>query len=114
MVVHHASKGSQSDKRVTDVGSGAGAQSRATDCHMVLREHEDEGVTVLDAAVRSFAPVEPLALRWSFPIFIPDEFADARKLKGQLSHQEQKQVERDKEACHKIISALMAGPATAR
>ncbi len=52
LLIHHSSKGGQSDKRVTDVGSGAGAQSRAADCHMVLREHEEEGLMVLDAAVR--------------------------------------------------------------
>ncbi|MGI6417616.1 MAG: hypothetical protein ACOX1P_18335 [Thermoguttaceae bacterium] len=32
--VHHASKGDQSGKGTTDVGSGAGAQSRAADTHL--------------------------------------------------------------------------------
>ncbi len=113
IVVHHASKGGQSDKRVTDVGAGAGAQSRAADCHMVLREHEDEGIAVLDAAVRSFPPVAPVALRWSFPIWIPDEFADAAKLKGKQTRNEERTAERDKEGIDKIIAVLITGPATA-
>lgn len=114
VVVHHASKGSQSDKRVTDVGAGAGAQSRAADCHMVLREHEDEGTYVLDAAVRSFPPVQPLALRWQFPIWVPDEWADASRLKGKLNSQEQKQVDRNAEGEKLIITALLDGPSTER
>ena len=31
-LVHHSSKGNQSGKSITDVGSGAGSQSRAADC----------------------------------------------------------------------------------
>src|SRR5690606_36475560 len=62
VVIHHSSKGDQSDKRVTDVGSGAGAQSRAADAHIILREHEQDRTVVMDAAVRSFAPMQPLAL----------------------------------------------------
>ena len=54
--VHHASKGDQSGKITTDVGSGAGSQSRAADTHCVLREHEEENVAVMEAVVRSFPP----------------------------------------------------------
>src|SRR5690606_38037062 len=93
VLVHHTSKGSQSDKRTTDVGAGAGAQSRAADCHLVLREHEEEGVVVLDAVVRSFPPVEPLALRWQFPLWQPADDIDPGKLKGRLTAQEQRQAE---------------------
>ena len=78
--VAHSSKGNQADKRVTDVGAGAGAQSRAADAHIILREHEDDGVVVLDGAVRSFAPPEPLPLRWTFPQWIPDATRDPTKL----------------------------------
>lgn len=65
VVIHHSSKGSQSDKAVTDVGSGAGSQSRAADSHLVLREHEEPGCVVIDAAVRSFKPIEPFGIRWN-------------------------------------------------
>ncbi|MGB2824709.1 MAG: AAA family ATPase, partial [Phycisphaerae bacterium] len=69
VLIHHASKGSQSGKSVTDVGAGAGSQSRATDAHIILRAHEEDGAVVLDAAVRSWKPVEPMCLRWEFPVF---------------------------------------------
>lgn len=74
--VHHASKGTQAGKAVTDVGSGAGSFSRAADCHFVLRPHTQKNVAVVEAAVRSWPPLEPLALRWSFPLWEPDESID--------------------------------------
>lgn len=78
--IHHSSKGSQADKGVTDVGAGAGAQSRATDAHLVLRQHEEEGVFVLDAAVRSWAPLQPRCLRWEFPVWQPADDLDPELL----------------------------------
>ncbi len=69
VLIHHASKGNQSGKGVTDVGAGAGAQSRATDTHLVLREHEEKGAVVLDAAVRSWKPIDPVCLRFDFPVW---------------------------------------------
>jgi hypothetical protein len=80
--VHHSSKGSQSGKAVTDVGAGAGAQSRATDTHLILRPHEQENAVVLDAAVRSFGPVAPLCLRWNFPLWAPAPDLDPTKLQS--------------------------------
>ena len=51
-MVHHATKGDQSGKSVTDIGSGGGAQSRAVDCHLTIRPHEkSDDLAVLDAAV---------------------------------------------------------------
>ncbi|QDU87197.1 Replicative DNA helicase [Pirellulimonas nuda] len=114
VMIHHTSKGDQSGKRTTDVGAGAGAQSRAADCHLVLREHEEPGVVVLDAAVRSFAPIEPVTLRWEFPLWRPDALLDASKLKGRLTGGEQRQTEKDQEAMTEIASALLGGPATTR
>jgi hypothetical protein len=73
VLIHHSSKGSQSDKSVIDVGSGAGAMGRATDSHFVLREHEQQGVVVADAAIRSFPPIDPFCLKWFFPLWLPDE-----------------------------------------
>ena len=82
IMIHHTSKGNQSDKDVTDVGSGAGSMSRAADTHLILRHHEDEHHLVLDAAVRSFAPVEPKVLHWQFPLFsCAGEDKDAKRLK---------------------------------
>ncbi|MEO2036586.1 MAG: AAA family ATPase, partial [Planctomycetaceae bacterium] len=77
VLVHHATKGNQGSKAVTDIGSGGGAQSRAVDCHLTIRPHEDsDELAVLDAAVRTFAPVESQTLRWSFPIWTAEEFIE--------------------------------------
>jgi len=83
VLIHHSTKGSQSSKSVTDVGAGAGAQSRATDTHLVLRPHEEDGVVVLDAAVRSWPPIEPTCLRWEFPVWSVDDTLDPASLKNE-------------------------------
>jgi hypothetical protein len=82
VLIHHASKGNQSGKSVTDVGSGAGSQSRATDAHLVLRPHEEPDCVVLEAAVRSWPPVDPICLRWRFPVWNPDPSLDPFALRG--------------------------------
>jgi hypothetical protein len=69
VLVHHSTKGDQSGKSVTDVGSGGGSQSRAVDLHMTIRPHQQPGLAVLEGAVRSFAPIEPMTLRWNWPIW---------------------------------------------
>lgn len=81
VLVHHASKGNQSAKSVTDVGAGAGSQSRATDTHLVLRHHQEPGCVVVDAAVRSWPPIEPRCLRWSFPVWHTDDSLAPKDLK---------------------------------
>lgn len=82
VLVHHMSKGNQSAKGITDVGSGAGAQSRAVDSHLVLRPHEKDDAVVLEAAVRSWPPINPLCLRWDFPLWRLDSDLDPAALKG--------------------------------
>ena len=83
VLIHHATKGNQSAKAVTDVGAGAGSQSRATDTHLVLRPHEEAGAVVLEAAVRSWPPVEPLALRWLFPLWTTAPDLDPELLRSE-------------------------------
>lgn len=85
VVIHHASKGVQTGKAVTDVGAGAGAQARAADTHLILREHTTPNAVVLEAAVRSWAPVEPISLRWEFPIWMTAPDLDPTDLKKQNS-----------------------------
>ena len=81
VLIHHSSKGSQFGKSVTDVGSGAGAQSRASDTHLILRAHEEEGAYVLEAAARTWPPIKPTCLRWEFPVFNPAPDLDPAALK---------------------------------
>jgi hypothetical protein len=71
VLIHHTSKGNQAGKAVTDVGAGAGSQSRATDVHLTLRRHREENAVVLDAVVRSWHPPQPICLRWEFPLWRP-------------------------------------------
>lgn len=80
IIVHHASKGNQSEKAITDLGAGAGALSRATDTHLVLREHEEKDCSVVDGAIRSFAPVDPCCIRWQYPVWTPAPELDPTKL----------------------------------
>jgi hypothetical protein len=81
ILIHHSSKGLQSGKAITDVGAGAGAQSRATDTHLILRQHEEEDVVVVDAVVRSFPPPKPFCLRWTFPVWTPEPHLDPTMLR---------------------------------
>ncbi len=82
VLIHHASKGNQSGKSVTDVGAGAGSQSRAVDTHVILRPHEEDDITVMEAAVRSWPPLEPLALSWNWPLFETTDEVDTSALLG--------------------------------
>ena len=113
-LIHHASKGEQSGKRVTDVGAGAGSQSRAADCHLVLREHEVANAVIMEAAVRSFAPVQPIGLRWDFPVWQVDDTLDPHALKGRNGRAAQERSERDEHDRKAIVAALLKEPMTAR
>jgi hypothetical protein len=80
-LVHHSSKGNQAGKSVVDVGSGASAMARAADAHIVLREHAEDGAVVLEAKTRSWESPKPIALRWDFPLWLPDTDLDPNELK---------------------------------
>lgn len=80
-VIHHSSKGIQGSKAVTDVGAGAGAQSRAADSHLIIRAHEVDGAVVIEAANRSFPPIEPKCFRWEYPIWKAADDLDPTQLK---------------------------------
>jgi len=67
--VHHSSKGIQAGKALTDVGAGAGAMARATDAHLVLRDHEQEDCVAVEAVTRSFPPPAAFCLLWAFPVW---------------------------------------------
>lgn len=83
ITIHHASKGAQGSKSITDMGSGAGAQSRAVDAHIALREHQMKDVAVMDVAPRSTAPVPRRAFEWHYPTWhvIPEDKIDVDDLK---------------------------------
>jgi hypothetical protein len=80
LAVHHASKGGSGGKSITDVGSGASAQARAVDTHLILRPHVENDAIVLEAASRSFPPITPMSFRWQFPVFVPAPDLDPANL----------------------------------
>lgn len=69
VIVHHATKGNQSAKDVTEVGSGAGAMTRATDTHLIFRQHQDPDAVVMESVVRTFPRPDPRCLRWQYPVW---------------------------------------------
>jgi len=97
VLIHHSTKGNQSGKAVTDVGAGAGSQSRATDTHLVLRPHEEASTVVFDAAVRSWPPCQPRCLRWEFPIWSPADELDPSQLKSDYGRKRPAQPEKKDE-----------------
>ena len=82
VLIHHTSKGNQSTKAVTDVGAGAGSQSRAADAHVILRRHREEGCVVMESVVRSFPSVKPVCLRWHWPLWDRDDTLNPDDLDG--------------------------------
>lgn len=104
--VHHASKGSQSGKSVTEVGSGAGAQSRAADTHLVLRPHVEDGAVVLEAVCRSFPPVEPRVLRWEWPLWKLATDLDPTALKQESAKQQQTRDTKIQDVCQRILDTF--------
>lgn len=78
--IHHANKSNQSGMAVTSVGSGAGSMSRAVDSYIILRNHEEDDVVVLDGALRSFPPLTPACYRWNHPVWNPAPELDPAKL----------------------------------
>lgn len=106
VVVHHSSKGDQTSKDISDVGAGAGAQSRAADTHIVTRPHERDGHVVIEVLARSFPPADPVVARWEFPLWVPVEGLDPSALKGRKTRGEERQAEKDREGCCEIEDAL--------
>ena len=115
--VHHASKGDQSGKNATDVGSGAGSQSRAADTHLIIRPHQEENTAVVEAVVRSWPPMERFCIRWEYPAWQLKSEADPRKLWVPPSARERAKETRDahlEEDRRTIVNAMlrMAAPET--
>jgi hypothetical protein len=104
VVVHHSSKGDQAGKSVTDVGSGAGAISRAADTHLTIRPHDQDGLAVLESACRSFKSPEPVSLKYEYPCW--DAVTAAPVLKRAGSSRDDKQKELDAEADEKVLEEI--------
>lgn len=101
---HHASKGDQSGKSVTDVGSGAGSISRATDTHLVIRPHAEEGLCVLDTVCRSFPPAEQKSIRFEWPLW--EVTGVEPKLKQPRKQKADRQEAMDAEGREEVLNAI--------
>jgi hypothetical protein len=99
-LVHHTSKGDQSDRTVTDVGAGAGSISRAADTHITIRPHEEENHAVLDMVCRSFRSPPPRSLVFDFPIWRPAASVEPRLANPQRQARER----RDEELANHILA----------
>ena len=105
VLVHHASKGLQTGKHVTDVGAGAGAQSRAADVHFVIRPHEQPGMAVVDAVCRSFRPVESLTLRHEWPLW-KITLGVEPVLKAEQTRGDRRQAAKDQDGIEQLARVL--------
>lgn len=103
-IVHHASKGQQGDKAVTDVGAGAGAIARAPDSHLIIRPHEQDGLFVLEAVTRSFKSPEPVSIKYEYPLWHAVAVDAAVRKSGQS--RDDKQRKDDEEADQKLLKAI--------
>jgi hypothetical protein len=95
VIIHHSSKGDQSEKALTDVGAGAGSIARAADTHLAIRPHEQPGFHVLEAVTRSFPSPEPVSIRFTYPTWHAETIKAQIKTRNQANG-EAKQQERKK------------------
>jgi len=87
----HYTKGNQASKDPIDRISGGGAINRHPDALMVMTSHEDDDAFVVDVITRDFPPIKKFALKWVYPLLVPDSSLDPAKLKkpsGRLKHYE--------------------------
>lgn len=92
-VVHHASKGDQGGKAVTDVGSGAGSISRAADSHITIRPHEDPDLSVMECVARSFKSPEPKSIRFDWPLWSLAETKPVLRRPGRQKAEQQEEAD---------------------
>lgn len=104
IVIHHSSKGSQFDKAITDIGSGAGAISRSADTHLAIRPHEVADCAVMEAVCRSFRSPDPMTIRWEFPLWHCSMIEP--EVKGSRDRKEKIQEEADNAAKKEVLQVL--------
>ena len=83
----HFSKGNQASKESIDRVSGSGVFARDPDSILTLTRHEEDGAFTVEAILRNFAPMEPFATRWQFPLMVRDAGLDPAKLKKALGRE---------------------------
>jgi len=64
----HFAKGNASAKEAIDRISGSGVFARDPDSLLIFTKHEADDAFTIEPILRNFAPVEPFAVRWQFPL----------------------------------------------
>lgn len=107
-LVHHNSKGEQSHKSITDLGSGSGVLTRSPDTLLAIRPHQQDGYSVLDFKRRSGIDPESITAQFEFPLWrVEDDLEPVLKAPTRRSDVAQKK--RDAEGESKILDSLKRG-----
>ena len=77
----HFAKGNASGKDAIDRISGSGVFARDPDALLIFTKHESDDAFTVEPILRNFAPVEPFAVRWQFPLMQCADDLDPAKLK---------------------------------
>jgi predicted transcriptional regulator len=77
----HFAKGNASAKEAIDRISGSGVFARDPDSLLIFTKHETADAFTVEPILRNFAPVEPFAVRWQFPLMQLADDLDPAKLK---------------------------------
>jgi hypothetical protein len=104
VIIHHSTKGSQADKNLVDIGSGASAIARSVDTHCIVRPHAEENHAILEAICRSFKSPEPITIRWEYPLWHLSKLGP--KVKEQQTSRERKQKLSDDEALAQVVALI--------
>jgi RecA-family ATPase len=104
MCVHHATKGDQSHKTTLDILAGAGSFGRSLDAMIALRDHEQEGLNVIEFRTRTNPDPEAISVKFEWPVWSAVTVKPALRQIGQM--RDDKQKKDDQEADEQIIAAL--------
>lgn len=81
LVAHHFTKGNAAGKEAIDRAAGSGVIGRDADAMITLTPHEEDDCFSMECVVRDFSPVDPMVLRWTYPLFSIADELDPENLK---------------------------------
>lgn len=94
MCVHHGTKGEQSHKSTLDILAGAGSFGRSLDSMVALREHEQEGLNVLEFKTRTNIEPEAISVKFDWPLWNAVTVTPELKRPARQSQSQQAQSDR--------------------
>lgn len=81
VIAHHFAKGNQAAKNAIDRSAGAGTLARSPDVIMSMTELKEDSEMTFGFALRDFAPVPDIGVRWNYPRWEVDGTIDTKALK---------------------------------